>query len=175
MKLFILLLSLFIVENGISQLSLDSTLIPTNVLDLCDEISQDSVVESERISKSAFHSEQYSRFQKIMNLSNDSVLFQLTNHTSPAVRGYAYYGLIERDSKLFMQAIKLHENDSSEVKTLNGCIGGRTTVYILAVRSAYYKNKSAGLKCLSKDDEKYLQNVHQAEMQRMRNAMRKQE
>lgn len=127
---------------------------------LCEKIAKDSVIESRYISSFAFPSDQWERFNSLNLIASDSNLFLLVKHSSPAVRGYAYLGLMSKNPEMFMKALRENESDSSLVKTLNGCIGGMDQVYIYAVKNAYYFFNEESKSKLLKEDYDYLKTVY---------------
>ena len=102
-------------QNGSDILILDSIL---NV------ISVDNRIEQEYISNLMYKSEKYKAYRRLKEIASERVLIELTNHKSPAVRGYAFMALVDLNSAKTYTILRKHKRDKEIVYYLNGCIGG---------------------------------------------------
>lgn len=155
-----------------SQVGNDSTALTNSASALCAEIARHNIMEGEQIGSWGMYSEQWERFQKLLLISNDTSLFELTSHSSPVVRGYAYLGLMERNTGLLMSAIRAHENDTALVKSQQGCIVIINQVKVIVLEGAYYKFVHANETGLNKEDEAYITQAHKELMIRRREMIR---
>lgn len=127
---------------------------------ICDQIAADSVVEGERIGYGGILSKQWGRYRKLLSISSDSVLLKLTNHPSPTVRGYAYWGLMDRNTDLLMVAIRTNQSDTVLVESLEGCFGYSTPIIQFAVEGTYYRFVHDNKKGLNTTDEEFIKLAH---------------
>ena len=65
----------------------------------------------------------YTWFEKLMQLAEDDELILLTNHSSPTVRGYSFWALVERDNPKVKGIMLEHFDDSVYIDRMSGCIG----------------------------------------------------
>lgn len=172
MKLLIIsfLFSIALCQNVNSQT--DSSRLENEVAEICHEMEQYSRIEGSSLSSNAFPSEQWRKFQKLLSLSTDSMLFALTDHHSPVMRGYAYFGLMNRNTVLLVNAIKNHPADTAAVFYQDGCIGQRTNVIDLAVEQTYFKFVFDDKKGLNNADAEYITQLHRAILSRRIEAYR---
>lgn len=140
---------------GFTQDASDSTSLEFRISSICDALAKGRAVESEKVGAIAFPSEQWKRFKMLLSLSNDSILSQLTEHPSPTVRVYAFWGLTKRNSHLLVKSIKKHELDCAIVSTLNGCFGGFEPVYDFVIKTAYFEAKN-----LNQTDRLYIEEAY---------------
>ena len=56
-------------------------------------------------------------------LAEDDELIKLTNHSSPSVRGYSFWALVEREHPKVKEIILQHVDDSVYIGRMSGCIG----------------------------------------------------
>lgn len=146
MKLVYLLIIVFYLPIGSwTQNSSNSTSLDFRIHSICEELTRERIVESERIGSIALPSEQWRRFKSLLLLSDDSILCRLIDHQSPTVRAYAFWGLIIVNSPFLMESIKKHESDSATITSRNGCIGSIETVYNFVIRTAYHEAKKLNL------------------------------
>lgn len=65
---------------------------------------------------------QYNRFLKLHQLASDDELVELTNHDSPAVRGYAFWALAKNHYPDLKNIFVDHLEDTDAVVQRNGCM-----------------------------------------------------
>lgn len=88
----------------------------------------DSLVEFDTIFDEAFgygggkHTV-YTWFEKLMEIAQDDELVTLTKHSSPTIRGYSFWALVERENPMVKEIILEHVDDSVYVDRMSGCIG----------------------------------------------------
>ena len=99
---------------------------------VCQTISSAVTVLSEQIADSGSlgfdHDAQYNRFVKLTTSATDEELVLLTDHTSPAVRGYAFWALAKRKYADLKSIFVAHLDDKSPVLQKNGCMVGNESV-----------------------------------------------
>lgn len=123
---------------------------------LSSKIASDSLVESEYIGALGSLSAQYARFTQILAVASDTQLMDLTDHASPAVRLYAYYGLTWKNPQLLVEAFRNHLDDSARVKTINGCLLFESTVFVEAINWAEAHLVRGNPKGLSKEEKAFI-------------------
>ncbi len=145
---------------------------------MCDQIAADSMVETEYVGEAGMLSKQWQRYEKLLALSSDEDLVDLTDHPSPAVRLYSYYGLTRRNPEMLVEALRNHPDDTATVPTRNGCLIGQEMVVEAAIVWAHEFWVRGNPSGMSKADKMYLHDEYIAVMQRRRErsrAQRKQE
>lgn len=135
---------------------------------LCDQIAADSIVESAYVGVAGMPSEQWKRYEQLMKLADDTAFLDLTDHLSPAVRLYAYYGLTNRNPDLLIEALRNHPDDTSFVHMLNGCIFSTEPVRDAAISWAHDVWVRGNPSGLSKADKLYLHDEYLAIMAKRR-------
>lgn len=63
----------------------------------------------------------YKTFEKLNQIASDDELIRLTNHFSPAVRGYSFWGLVERNHPAIKEIALNHTQDAAVVDRMSGC------------------------------------------------------
>ncbi len=58
-----------------------------------------------------------------MALADDNELKLLTKHSSPSVRGYSFWAMVEREHPSVKEIIIEHKDDSVYVFRMSGCVG----------------------------------------------------
>lgn len=71
---------------------------------------------------SGTQTEQYDRFLRLMQIARTEELVALTGHPAPAVRGYAFWALVERKYPGLEIIYKAHADDKEKVLFTQGCI-----------------------------------------------------
>ena len=98
-----------------------SQTISSPVLDLVEQIAQSGSLGFD-------HDTQYDRFLDLNSLATDNELLMLTDHDSPAVRGYAFWALAKRNYASLESIFIAHLEDQSPVLQKNGCMVGNESV-----------------------------------------------
>ena len=96
---------------------------------LVSQIARDGTVKGQYVSRVAYTSEQYIRFDSLRRISSVEDIMFLANHKSAAVKVYAFISLL--DSKNWgksLQVLQLNYKDRTAFYHLFGCIGGIHTV-----------------------------------------------
>lgn len=92
------------------------------------ELEADSTVDTEIIGTGQL-SPQYDRYEKLTLVASDSQFFDLTEHRSPIVRLYAYYGLTHNNPTMLVEALRNHPDDTAKVICRNGALVKESRVY----------------------------------------------
>jgi len=71
---------------------------------------------------------QYQRFTHLNAIAGTEELVLLTNHESPAVRGYAFWSLAKRNYPELKSIFIAHLDDKAKVLQKNGCMVGDESV-----------------------------------------------
>lgn len=71
---------------------------------------------------------QHANFQKLVTIASLEELIELTEHDSPAVRGYAFWGLAKKNYEELESIFINHLDDRAKVVSRNGCLVGDNTV-----------------------------------------------
>lgn len=71
---------------------------------------------------------QFQRFETMRDISTDEELVVLTNHESPAVRGYAFWALAKNHYPDLHAVFLDHVDDKADVFQRNGCMVGKESV-----------------------------------------------
>jgi hypothetical protein len=133
-KLFLLL-----ILNFCSRFAFAQTNISDSALSVVRQLATHNTFESEYVGFAGSPSRQFALMHKLQDIATDQELFSLTKHGNAVVRVYAFIALCRVHSKLADKAYQQLSKDQATVSTLTGCIGGRSTVAILARQ--YYPHK----------------------------------
>ena len=95
-----------------------------NIDSLIVLLASDNRVEGEYLGRSAHRSEKYETFTVLKQNVDEKFLIQLTKHDSAAVRGYAFWALVEMKSKHTYKILRKHKRDKERVIYFNGCLTG---------------------------------------------------
>jgi hypothetical protein len=123
--------------NVFGQTTFDSSKISNDILSLCQIISRDSILMGDKIGFGGDEPEQWRRYEKLKEITTDTVLFELTNYPDPVVRGYAFSGLIDKESGFLLKAIKKNEDDTVTLRHQWGCILSATPLIDFVAYNAY--------------------------------------
>ncbi len=93
------------------------------IASLIDDMAKDGQVDASITGIGGTKSLQYKRYEWMMQSASDKLLVQLTDHTSPAVRIYAYWALSDRRSEKLRDICIKHMNDTAQVLYRSGCVG----------------------------------------------------
>jgi len=126
------------------------------------QIAEDSIVESEHIGRAGTQSLQFLRFTRILAIASDTQLMDLTDHASPAVRLYAYYGLTWKNPSLLVEALRNHLDDSARVETLNSCFHTTSAVFSEAISWAEAHLVRGNPKGLDKEGKAFIHEEYMA-------------
>jgi len=111
-----------------------------NLIVVFDKANQ---IEDEYLYYGGIPSKTYPAFKLLKKKAKRKELIELTNHSNPIIRYYAFDALIEKriKSDILFNIVKAHLKDTVTVKTQFGCIGGKTTIgdYMLSTYSNNYK------------------------------------
>ena len=132
------------------------------ILMLARQIAADSTVDAEFIGRAAVTTEQYRRSVVLLAQASEAELLALTDHSSPAVRCYAYQGLCERKSKALLISLRKHELDTAAVVVNVGCFGLSLTV-ISSMRQDFMAQQKLLPILLSPADTLLLARLNKAE------------
>lgn len=72
--------------------------------------------------------DQFARFSQLNKIAKLEELIELTDHKSPAVRGYSFWALAKRNYSGLEDIFLNHINDTESVLQKNGCMIGKETV-----------------------------------------------
>ena len=122
LSIFVLLALLISCNSRKRELNPVFPAIPGKV-SIIDDIARDGNVDGEATGYGGEKSDQYKRYEWLKSKKSDSSLLQLTDHSSPAVRVYAFCALAERNSPLLVEIAEKHKYDSASFMSRGGCIG----------------------------------------------------
>lgn len=94
---------------------------------LVDALAHYDRIESSHVGFAGAPSEVYAAFQKVQERASREELLSLLRHESPVVRGYIVQHIISKTPEDIPHLSSLIE-DQSPVNTLDGCMGGATTI-----------------------------------------------
>lgn len=144
----------------------ETPLTPAQVRDSIElfssQIAGDSLVESEYVGVEGTQSRQFSRFTRILAIASDTQLMDLTDHASPAVRLYAYYGLTWKNPPLLIEALRNHLDDTAHIQTVNGTIQAESTVFAEAIYWAEEQLVRGNPKGLNKEGKTFIHKEYMA-------------
>lgn len=87
-----------------------------------DSLVQFDAIFDEAVGYGGSKPKVYTWFEKLMELAQESELTRLTKHSSPTVRGYAVWALVERESPVVKEIMLEHVDDSVYVDRMSGCV-----------------------------------------------------
>ncbi|HLP52623.1 MAG TPA: hypothetical protein VK154_17160 [Chitinophagales bacterium] len=93
-----------------------------NVNVIVDSIAIMNCVYAKAIHAAAIYSEQYARFERLIQIAKTEQLEGLTKHPNAVVRVYAYKALLIRDKQVAAFARKRLNKDDKKVCALMGCM-----------------------------------------------------
>ena len=97
------------------------------------QIAAYNVYESAHVGYAGVKSTQYTRFEKLLTLATEQELIELASLDANAVvRLYALQALHHKKVAITDGLLKRFAQDTAHVQTLNGCIGGKLNVGLLA-------------------------------------------
>lgn len=67
--------------------------------------------------------EVYTWFEKLAQSAENDELIRLTSHSSPTVRGYSFWALVEREDPKVKEIMLEHVDDSVYIERMSGCLG----------------------------------------------------
>jgi len=97
------------------------------------------------------HDAQYDRYIRLNESASEDELVMLTDHNSPAVRGYAFWALAKRNYPDLRSIFMAHLDDKAPVFQKNGCMVGNESVisFMKQVVTPYMYDPN----CMKLDDE----------------------
>lgn len=93
-----------------------------NIDSLIIRIIKTDCVYERHIGLGGNYSEQYARFERLMEILTNKEMFELTKHYNPIVRAYAFKALKIDNSRYMEMAKNELENDTTRICTMGGCI-----------------------------------------------------
>lgn len=160
---YLLCLCLFLLLNKqvYGQDAVHSRKLTITQLALIDRISLHGAVRGQHGGWIALVSEQYSRFDSLKEISSSNDMLYLFNHRSPAVRVYAFQGLL--DGGNWQQALSALMNNSRDTTAFYAKLGSfpgvYTVSYFLRLRLlSYLDNHKIPLDSMSQKALKQLSN-----------------
>jgi hypothetical protein len=122
MTVFILTISFSSFSQGEKRTHADSVSILKNI------IKESATVSSSAVGFAGSPSRSWYGFAYLVSISIESELLAMTWDENPALRLYAYTGLVHKRYKNIDKVTQRLSRDKASVKTLSGCIMGTTTV-----------------------------------------------
>lgn len=101
---YTIIFNLLVQLSIVGQIAFDSSKVSDTVLSICSTITKDTILMEDKVGYAAMEPEQWRVYLKLNELTTDTILFELTNHPAPIVRGYAFLGLMDKNSDLLMNA-----------------------------------------------------------------------
>jgi hypothetical protein len=96
----------------------------SNLDSIVSFLAIDNRIEGEYLGLTGVKSEKFKAFTRLKQLADEQTLIDLTKHHSPAVRGYAYWALVEQNSNKTYKILRKHKRDKEKIYWANGCLGG---------------------------------------------------
>ena len=124
MKHIILTALLIVIFSQNSYLQTSKNLIDN----ITSQLATNNKYESQYIGIAGSESKQYLLYLQLKNNATKEELTALLHHKNPVVRVYVFKALFEKDKNLAKQKTKHLQHDTARFMTLQGCIGGMTTV-----------------------------------------------
>jgi hypothetical protein len=109
-------------QEGKKNTHTDSVTILKNI------IKESTTVSSSAVGFAGSPSRSWYSFAYLVSIATESELLAMTRDTNPALRLYAYTGLVHKKYKNIDQVTQRLSRDKAFVKTLSGCIMGTTSV-----------------------------------------------
>lgn len=111
------------VEKDDETPSHDQTAIAKDSLQpIVDSLVQFNAIYDEAIGFAGSKPLVYTWFEKLNEIAQEDELIRLTHHTSPTVRGYAFWALVERESPKVKEIMLEHTADTVLVARMSGCL-----------------------------------------------------
>jgi hypothetical protein len=117
----VLILFIFTACDLSAQYSFDSGKISTRVNKLADKLAKENELLSEAVGIAGIRPEQYDMYVKLKNTATAEELKELTNHYNGVVRGYALWGLADRQEHGLLEILINHLTDSATIQVQFGC------------------------------------------------------
>ena len=120
---------------------------------LVEEIAQNSTVRGKHGGTIALVPKQYSRFESLLEISSIDDLTFLLNHNSPAVRIYAFQGLLDTGNwQIALTELTKHPRDTATFYYRIGSMPGvHTASYFMRIRlNSYLENSRIILDSITK-------------------------
>jgi len=95
-----------------------------NVDSLINEIKKEKYVFEKHFGLVGAYTEQYARFERLIELLNEKELFNLTKNEDPIIRVYAYKGLKIKRSRYLREVERVYKKDTAEFVHGSGCLIG---------------------------------------------------
>lgn len=93
-----------------------------SITNLTTEIALFNEVQSSHIGAGGIESRQYRDYQKLVDITTEDELLQLTRDTNSTVATYAAFGLISRNSSYIPSVLQFSLERDKTVKCMSGCI-----------------------------------------------------
>lgn len=127
---------------GISaQPKYEKSSVSKKVRKIANQIKSAKTVEGKFIGKGASPSVVYAKFKKLIELASSEELLELTNHNSPVVRTYAFWGYVQKGYETPFFILEKNKEDRELVKRQFGCIISRTNVIDLMISLYQIENR----------------------------------
>ena len=96
---------------------------------IIDSISTSNIVEGWQTGLVPLTPKVWRFYNSLEDTATINELYQLTDSKNPVVRCYSFMALIHRSDSLAMKVLRKSENDSSNVRSANGCVIVASTVF----------------------------------------------
>jgi hypothetical protein len=106
----------------------DSTEIRQQILKVASQISKNRTVDDRAIGFAGQTSEQYKRFDFLVQQATENELITLTGHENAKVRAYAFWALAKRHYKDSKAILEKHLSDTASFVFFSGCDQGSEQV-----------------------------------------------
>ncbi|XOV68682.1 MAG: hypothetical protein ACFHU9_05770 [Fluviicola sp.] len=100
-----------------------TTTVNDNLQPYVDSLIEFDAIFDEAVGYAGSKPTVYVWFEKLMELGEDKELILLTKHSSPTVRGYSFWALVEREHPKVKEIMLQHVDDSVYIDRMSGCIG----------------------------------------------------
>lgn len=123
---------------------------------ITEQIAQYKGVDAAAIGVAGSKSDQYKRFEHLVQQATTRELLQLTNHKSPIVRAYAFWALGKREYKsIIPEVVEKHLKDRETFNYTSGCMPETEYINSFYLQSLIYHPDFLYLKLSEAEKEKY--------------------
>ena len=121
--IFLLTLPIFLSGQS-SAFTYDPQKISKTVRQIAKDIANENEIHNAAVSVAGVKTPQYRRFEELLKKATLNELLELVEHSNPAVRGYAFWGLAKRQFAKLEAVLMAHAADEQLVYQIQGCLGG---------------------------------------------------
>ena len=133
MRNYVCILILFLSITACAQ-SKSVTYSNSSISKIVSEMASFGKYESSRVGFAGSPSQQHARMNELAKYATENDYKSLVEHKSPVVRVYSYMAMRSKYPKTAQSTYQTLSKDTTTIMTLEGCIGGSSTVGALIKR-----------------------------------------